>query len=42
MDSNHEETSFSIISKLLILQPSTSQESHENDHIRTVFVHVGR
>ncbi len=38
MDSNHEETSSSGISKLLIRQSATSQESHGSDRIRTAFV----
>jgi len=38
MDSNHEETRSSGISKLLIRQSTRSQESHGCDLIRTAFV----
>ena len=38
MDSNHEESSSSAISKLLILRSTTSQESHVTGCIRTASV----
>ena len=38
MDSNHEETSSSVISKLLISRFSASPESCENDPVRTALV----
>jgi len=41
MDSNHEETRSSRISKLLILRFATSHKSHVTDPIRTAFVHGG-
>jgi hypothetical protein len=41
MDSNHEETSVSGISKLLIPESTTSHKSHVTDPIRTAFVHGG-
>jgi hypothetical protein len=42
LDSNQEETSCSGISKLLIRQSATSQESRGNNPIRTAFVRIAR